>query len=155
MSHWTFKLLIPIQIRKFLTDCGYQNDREGNWRVNSKMKIWTWCDCIPSQTPTWTCYAVICVEWNHHWVCPGPYNWRQEEGGFGLVDWGVSAALLEKCCPIPISDFDKVKLTGGVPPHSKGGELKPQNFSALHLNGLRFVEVMGIVARVIWWGNEA
>ena len=62
----------------------------------------------------------------------------------------VAATFVHQDCTVPISDFDKVKLTGGVPPHSKGGELKPQNFSALHLNGLRFVEVMGIVARVIW-----
>ena len=65
----------------------------------------------------------------------------------------VAAAVVHQGRPISIGDSDKVGEAGGDTAtniNSKGGELKPQYLSSLHGDVFIFVNIIGIVARMVW-----
>ena len=88
------------------------------------------------------------MEEDLHSVAPGCYDWRQEIPGRRWIR--VAAAVVHQGCPVPIRDLDKVVLTGGFPLNSKVGELQPQYLPALDFYCLRVVEIVRIVAGVVW-----
>ena len=124
----------------------------------------TLCRCRPIKTPTRCCEVVIGVEVDFHFVRFGRYDRRLEVHGIRWMD-GVSAAVVHQGRPIPIGDSDKVFSARSVGRcmetniDGKGGEFKSQYLSGFQCNAFPLVNVMGIVARMVWggdhtWGNS-
>ena len=119
----------------------------------------TWCHCTPAETPTSLqpgCPIIaIRVEEDLHSVASGCYDWRQEVTVIRWISIRVAAAVVHQGCPVPIRDLDKVAWAGGdiTSINSKVGELQPQYLPTLHFYELRLVEVVRIVARVVWRGD--
>ena len=118
----------------------------------------TLCYCSPRKTPTSWWPAPIGVEVDIHFVRFGCYDRRLEVKG---MRWSeerrVAAAVVHQGRPIPIGDSDKVARAGGdtvTNMDGKGGEFKPQYLSSLHSNVFYFVNVIGIFARIVWWGDH-
>ena len=115
----------------------------------------TLCHCRPTKTPTRSCVVVISVEIDFHFVRFGCYDRRLEEQGKRWISTRVAAAVVHQGRPVPIGDSDKVGGAGGdtatrANNDGKGGELKPQYLSSLHSDVIYFVNVIGIVARMVW-----
>ena len=113
----------------------------------------TLCHCRPTKTPTRVCAVVIGVEVDFHFVCFGCYDRRLEEKGRRWISIRVAAAVVHQGRPVPIGDSDKVVGAGGDTAQwmdGKGGEFKPQYLSSLHSDVFYFVNVIGIVARMVW-----
>ena len=120
----------------------------------------------PSKTPTRSCFFAIGVEVDFHFVRFGCYDRRLEVKG---MRWSeerrVAAAVVHQGRPIPIGDSDKVFSARSVGRcmetniDGKGGEFKSQYLSGFQCNAFPLVNVMGIVARMVWggdhtWGNS-
>ena len=116
--------------------------------------IQTWCHCRPVETPTIACTTAIRVEEDVHGVGHARYDWRQEVTGRSWTIVGVATALAQQGCPVPICDLDIVVGTTICKPNSSEGELYPQNFPTLYLNCLCPIEVVGILVRVVWRGDN-
>ena len=95
------------------------------------------------------------MEVDFHFVRFGRYDRRLE---VIVIRWiRVAAAVVHQGRPVPIGDSDKVGGAGGdtaritiINIDSKGGEFKPQYLSSLHGDVFIFVNIMGIVARMVW-----
>ena len=90
------------------------------------------------------------MEVDFHFVRFGRYD-RRLEVQIRLIR--VAAAVVHQGRPVPIGDSDKVGGAGGdtaINNDGKGGELKPQYLSSLHGDVFIFVNIMGIVVRMVW-----
>ena len=113
----------------------------------------TLCHCRPSKTPTRCCAPVIGVEVDFHFVRFARYDRRLEVPGMIWIQIRRAAAVVHQGGPVPIGDSDKVGGAGGdtaINNDGKGGELKPQYLSSLHGDVFIFVNIMGIVVRMVW-----
>ena len=114
--------------------------------------------CRPTKTPTRCCPVVIGVEVDFHFVRFGRYDRRLEVQGMGWIMIRVAAAVVHQGRPVPIGDSDKVfsaSVDTATNIDSKGSEFKPQYLSSLHVDVFYFVNVMGIVVRMVWRGDHA
>ena len=118
-----------------------------------KHEILLTCRCTPAETPTRPSTSGIRVEEDLHSVALGRYDWQCKVIGRRWRPCRGTAAVVHQGCPVSISDFDKVPLTGGFPVNSEGGELQPQYLSAFYFYGLRLVKVVRMVVRVVRRGN--
>ena len=109
--------------------------------------------CGPIKTPTRACILVIGVEVDLHCVGEAGYDRRLEVVGPRWISIRVAAAVVHQGRPVPIGDSDKVVGAGvdiATNIDGKGGEFKPQYFSSLHGDVFIFVNIMGIVVRMVW-----
>ena len=120
-----------------------------------KKRLQTWCHCRPLETPARPCATGIRVEEDVHGVGQGRYDWRQEVTGRSFrASWSVATAPVHQGCPVPICDFDIVSGTRLCPIYSNLGELYPQHFATLHPYCLCPIQVVGIILRVVWRGDN-
>ena len=63
----------------------------------------------------------------------------------------VAAAVVHQGRPVPIGDFDKVRVLAGgwTSNNSKVVELKPQYLPTLHSDLFNLVKAVGIVSRIV------
>ena len=150
VSNRTFQLFNVATLPTANEKCFF--DRKKCWQEdNHAMIALTLCHCCPTKTPTRSC-TVIGVEVDFHFVRFGRYDRRLEVSG---PRWliRVAAAVVHQGRPVPIGDSDKVGSAGGdiaTNQDGKGGEFKPQYLSSLHSDVFYFVNVIGIVARMVW-----
>ena len=167
-SNRTFQLFhvatVPTAKEKCFSDWKERFAR-GHADVQSDVEIsqtrWyhslTLCHCRPTKTPTRFCEVFIGVEVDFHFVRFGRYDRRLEVQGIRWISIWVAAAVVHQGRPVPIGDSHKVGWAGGdiaINMDGKGGEFKPQYLSSLHSNVFYFVNVIGIVARMVWWGDH-
>ena len=114
----------------------------------------TWCHCTPTETPSRLLAFAVGMENNFHSVPTGSYRWRLEvKRRIRIWDRGEAAAVVQERCPIPIGNLDKVTRTGGdifANPDVKAVELQHQYLSFLHFYDFCSVDVVRVVARVVW-----
>ena len=120
--------------------------------------IWGSTPTDPAEIPTIPCTGAICVEDYFHYVAPGS-DWRNEispaSSNHKMAIWIGTAALFHQGSAVPISNFDIVSLTGGIHKMNiKVGELYSQYRPTLYFYSLRLVNVVWIVTRVVWGGDN-
>ena len=117
----------------------------------------TLCHCRPTKTPTRCCAIVIGVEVDFHFVRFGRYDRRLEVQGRRWSRRRVAAAVVHQGRPVPIGDSDKVvcaSVDTATNIDGKGVEFKSQYLSSLHGDVFIFVNVIGIVVRMLWGGDH-
>ena len=100
----------------------------------------TWCHCTPTDTPASRTIIVISDEHQIDYVASA-----------GYISWLDGAAtFLHQGCSVPVGYCQVAVGTGGMISNVKCSELQRKDQSLLHLYRLGFLEVLGIVARVVW-----
>ena len=91
------------------------------------------------------------MEVDLHCVGEAGYDRRLEVQGRRWMNIRVAAAVVHQGRPVPIGDFDKVRVLaeGWRSINSKVGELKPQYLPALHSDLFFLVKAVGIVSRIV------
>ena len=112
--------------------------------------IKTWCHNCPVHAPAIVRSTVVSVEEDVYRVGPGHYDWWLEVGPRRRRRCGVATASVHQGRPIAVRDFHVVVRTLVCCRDRKVGELHPQGFAHLNLDGLCFIKIVWITSREVW-----
>ena len=115
----------------------------------------TWCHGSPVETPTSGCMIVIRAEEYFNSIASRQYHQVVE---IRWLQWNVTTGPVHQGYPVPVPDLDKVTWAGvdiATVLNIKVGELQHQYLATLHFYCLRLLQVVWVVAREVWWRDNA